>query len=294
MNKVFGIFLQPFPLEDNRRVQFFHSLIISIAVIIIVILWQPFGLNSLTLPMIKLIPVFAGFGIVTMLCCFLDYRLIRPAFPSFFDDQKWNVWKHIFWSILTIMLIGLGNLFYSRMLGNIGISGSSLVAFLFNIFLISVLPVTIITLLRYGWLYTRRRKEVKMVNEIVSSPITAPSQDSPLIFVSDNGKDAIKLLADHFLYAESADNYTDIVYIENGIVRRALIRSSLKKIEEMNTADFVIRVHRAFLVNMRQVKRINGNAQGFRLVFDHLDETIPVSRRTKSQVTDLLEQIHAR
>ncbi|MBL0341010.1 MAG: LytTR family transcriptional regulator DNA-binding domain-containing protein [Bacteroidetes bacterium] len=94
------------------------------------------------------------------------------------------------------------------------------------------------------------------------------------------------------MFAESADNYTDIVYIENGIIKRALIRSTLKRIEDMNTAPYIIRVHRAFLVNLRKVKEAVGNSQGFRLVFDNIDETVPVARRSSSQVKDLLAQIH--
>jgi LytTr DNA-binding domain len=292
MNKILNVFSESFPLEDDRRTQFLHSLFISAVVVVVLLLFKPFGLANVSLPVIKSIPVYIGYGLVTLLSCMIADRIIRPAFPSFFDDQQWTVGKHIIWTVFTILIIGLGNLFYSKLLGFTGISGSTLLAFQLYTIAVAVFPVTLITLIRRIGMLSRNLKEVNKINEDLAKPVTGDSRDALLEFSSDNGNDSIKLLADQFLYAESSDNYTDIVYMENAIVRRALIRSSLKRIEEMNSADFVIRVHRAFLVNMRKVKKVTGNSQGYRLVFDNLDEPVPVSRRVSSQVKDILSHIH--
>jgi hypothetical protein len=294
MHRVLGIFQEPFPLEDNRRIQFIHSVIISLVVVALLFYFKPFDLDTVQLPVVKLIPLYAGYWIACMVICFIADRLIRPAFPSFFDDQTWTVAKHITWTIFTIMLISIGVIFFGRLLGITGISGTWLLNFEVNVFLYTVLPVTMITIIRQVYLMSVNKKEAGMMNGLLSNPILPPAQNTPLIFVSDDGKDAIKLQADQFLFAESADNYTDIVYTETGIVRRALIRSSLKKIEEMNTADFVIRVHRAFLVNMRKVKHITGNAQGFRLIVENIDETIPVPHRNAGWITEVLSHIYAK
>ncbi len=292
MHTIFIVFNESFPLEENRRVMFLQSLIISAVVVVILFLFQPFGLSELTLPLEKMVPVYIGYGLVTMLSIFVADRIVRPAFPSFFDDQQWTVIKHIGWTVFTIMLVGLGNLFYSRLLGFTGISGTSLLTFQLYTFAVSIFPVTLVTLLRRIRLLSKNLKVVNLINQSLVKPVIETATDSTLVFNSDNGKDSIKLQADQFLYAESSDNYTDIVYIENAIVRRALIRSSLKRIEEMNAANYVIRVHRAFLVNMRKVKKVTGNSQGYRLMFENLDETIPVARRVSTQVRDLLAHIH--
>ncbi|HMT30713.1 MAG TPA: LytTR family transcriptional regulator DNA-binding domain-containing protein, partial [Bacteroidia bacterium] len=64
-------------------------------------------------------------------------------------------------------------------------------------------------------------------------------------------------------------------------------------IEDMNTSAFIIRTHRAYLVNLRKVKKVEGNSQGYRLVFENVDETVPVARRSSSLVKDLLSRIHS-
>lgn len=292
MHYIFRIFLESFPLEDDKRVQFYQSVVITLAVVLAIFLFQPFGLANVSLPVIKLIPVYIGYAIATMIACLVNYRLIRPAFPSFFDDQHWTVIKHILWTVATITNIGLFNLFYSRILGFTGISGTSLLTFLTTIVAVSIIPVTIVTLIRRVGLYNKNRKIVKSINEILEQPIRDDGKDVMIVFNSDSGNESIRLQSDQFLYAESSDHYTDIVYVENMIVRRALIHTSLKKIEEGNKAEFVMRVHRAFLVNMFKVKAVTGNAQGFRLIFDNLDETIPVARKVAARVKEFLFYLH--
>lgn len=292
MHYIFRIFLESFPLEDDKRVQFYHSVVITLAVVLAIFLFQPFGLANISLPVIKLIPVYIGYAFATMIACLVNYRLIRPAFPSFFDDQHWTVIKHILWTVATITNIGLFNLFYSRILGFTGISGTSLLTFLTTIVVVSIIPVTIVTLIRRVGLFNKNRKIVKSINETLEQPIRDDGKDVMIVFNSESGNESIRLQSDQFLYAESSDHYTDIVYVENMIVRRALIHSSLKKIEEGNKAEFVMRVHRAFLVNMFKVKAVTGNAQGFRLIFDNLDETIPVARKVAARVKEILFYLH--
>jgi len=292
MNKVLGIFQESFPLEDDKRVQLVHSLFISAIVVLILFVFKPIGLAGVVLPVIKLVPVYIGYGVVTLLACIAADRIIRPAFPSFFDDQKWTVIKHIGWTVLTIMIIALANLFFSRALGFTGISGSLLLTFLVYTFAVSVLPITVITIIRCVYLLARNRKMVRKINDTLKNPVIADAGASILVFNSEDGKEVINLQSDQFMYAESSDNYTDIVYIENGIVRRALIHTSLKRIEGLNAADFVIRVHRAFLVNIRKVKNVTGNAQGYRLRFENLDESVPVAQRMASNVRELIAKVH--
>ncbi len=291
MQQLTGIFFDPFPLEDNRKVLFLYNLIISILVTAFLILFKPFGLANISLPILKLIPVYAGYGLVTMIICILADRIVKPAFPRFFDDQYWNAAKHIVWTVIVIVLIGLGNLLYSRLLGFTMLSGTMLVMFQLYTIAISIIPVAVITLIRRAGLLSKNLRIAMEINELLKMPVKQEFQDTPIVFNSDNDQDTLRLVADQFLYAESADNYTDIVYVENAIVRRALMRSSLKRLEEMNTTGYVARVHRAFLANIRKVKQVKGNAQGFRLIFDSIDETIPVAMRNAPVVRELIARL---
>ena len=58
-----------------------------------------------------------------------------------------------------------------------------------------------------------------------------------------------------------------------------LLRSTLKKMEEQlaNHPAF-FRCHRMYLVNLKLVNTVSGNAQGLKLHLSSLEEPIPVSR----------------
>ncbi len=295
MKKIFGIFTQPYPLEEDPRSQLFSSLAISLFVVFFLVIFQPFGLNSVDpvkWPLVKLFSAYVGYGIVTFAITFLSDRLIKPAFPMFFNEAEWTVLKNIFWIMIVVLLIGLGNLFYSSFLGFTGISGSSLLTFQVYTILIGIIPVTFITLIKTIALLRINLKAARDINEKLSTPLSDSVSETHLIFNSENLKDEIKLTLNQFLFAESTENYTDVVYIENGIIKKELIRSTLKRIEDMNTSLFIFRTHRSFLVNLRKVKQVEGNSQGYRLVFENMEETVPVARRSARQVKTLLTKLH--
>jgi hypothetical protein len=292
MYRIFSVFTEPYPLEDDHKKQLLVNVLVSGFVVLFLAIFQPFGLSEINWPWYKILPVYLGYGIITFLIILITEKLIKPAFPMFFDEQDWNVGKNIIWLVFTIMLIGLGNLFYSSLLGFTGISGSTLLSFQLYTIGIAIFPVTVITLLKRIQFLNRNLKEVKKINEDLLKPIQQTSEEQPITFVSENGKETIRLTPDQFLFAESADNYSDIVYTENSIVRRAMLRSSLRRFEEQNTNAYIYKVHRSYLVNLRKISRVEGNSQGYRLFFENIDESVPVARRCSLHVKHLIAQIH--
>lgn len=52
---------------------------------------------------------------------------------------------------------------------------------------------------------------------------------------------------------------------------------------------FIIRCHRAFLVNIRMVVKVDGNSQGYKLNLEGCEEEVPVSRAYAKEVKALIE-----
>jgi hypothetical protein len=281
-----------YPLEEERKAQVVSNFLISVLVVVVLAVFRPFGLDNLPYQMAKQIPIYFGYGLITLLICTMADFIIKPAFPVFFDELRWTVKKNIVWVVFLVLFISVGSLFYSNALGFTGISGSSLLQFQFYIVFVTVIPVTLITLLNRFWLLNRNLRYVKLMNESLLKPVIKPAIDSTLYFSSENEKEILKISPDQFLFAEAADTFTDIVYIENGIVKRNLLQSTLSRIEEANASDFVIRIHRAYLVNLYKVSKVSGNAQGYRLIFENVDETVPVSKRCAKMVRTLLPKMH--
>jgi hypothetical protein len=292
MNGLHNILTDPYPLQDRPKLMLGTNLMIGILAVVVVFVFKShIGLEVISGPPHMSIAIYAGYGIVTFLIALAADRLVKPAFPTFFDEQTWTIARNIIWTILLIVLIGIGNYFYSNILDIRGISGTLMLNFVVNIIVLSFIPVTVITLINYFWRLNRNMKEAKIINEILSKQqVKGPGGN--LFFNSENGKDELRLNTEHFLFAESSANYTDVVYIENGIVRRALIRSTLKRLESLNNIPYVIMVHRAFIANLKKVTKAISNAQGLRLIYDHVEETVPVSKIASAEVKNQLSALH--
>jgi DNA-binding LytR/AlgR family response regulator len=59
-----------------------------------------------------------------------------------------------------------------------------------------------------------------------------------------------------------------------------LIRNTISAIEEQLKTHhpLIFRCHRGYMVNIRKILSVSGNAQGFKLFLEGVTETIPVSR----------------
>ncbi len=81
---------------------------------------------------------------------------------------------------------------------------------------------------------------------------------SILQFFSDNAKQVLSLAGENFLFIESADNYVEIHYLSGGQLKRSLLRTTLKRMEEANRqSPFIQRCHRRYLVNPFQIQNLS-------------------------------------
>ncbi|WP_442872813.1 LytR/AlgR family response regulator transcription factor [Bergeyella sp. RCAD1439] len=89
---------------------------------------------------------------------------------------------------------------------------------------------------------------------------------------------------------ESADNYCTFYYQDHFGIKKTLIRTTLKSILEQTQSEKILRSHRSFIINLKKVISIKGNAQGYKLRLQNCDYEVPVSRKymeeVKSQLND--------
>jgi DNA-binding LytR/AlgR family response regulator len=111
-----------------------------------------------------------------------------------------------------------------------------------------------------------------------------------MALIAENEKDRLELKPEDLLYIESADNYSNIVFLKEGTISRQLIRASLKRLETQIAVPYIIRCHRSYIVNIRQAKDVSGNAQGYRIGFKPAGvDPVPVSRNYGKEVLAHLE-----
>lgn len=96
-------------------------------------------------------------------------------------------------------------------------------------------------------------------------------------FIRHHGE-LIKVNVNDILYAEANDNYT-LIYTE---AQKYIVSATLKKVEEKLTPYSFCRIHRSYLINLKQIKKVSQ--------YDvYLDENpLPISRKYRE---DFLSRI---
>jgi hypothetical protein len=286
-------FLQrPFPLPESGRRRLVFIILASLFVALFLIVFQPFGTYEWQHPNKQLL--LSGFGLVTFLILLFDGFVIRRIFPAYYKEESWTTGKEIINELLIIMTISIGNYVYSLWINDRLAPGNfHLPHFLFIVwttFLIGLFPSVAITL------YNQNRLYNKFKNPPQPSPVTESSLKNDTVlsldFKADNGKDGIALLASSFLYAEAADNYVDVFFLnDRGVTEKQLLRASLSRLEKENPHSFLVRCHRSYWVNLHQVAKVSGNAQGYRLHIKSTELSIPVGRSASETVMEKLKEV---
>lgn len=91
------------------------------------------------------------------------------------------------------------------------------------------------------------------------------NQPAMLHFYDERGELRLSVGSESLIYIEAADNYTCIHYLNKGVVRKTMIRSSLKRIGEQLSGSNVRRCHRSYMANLDQVKIIRRDKEGAHL-----------------------------
>jgi DNA-binding LytR/AlgR family response regulator len=107
------------------------------------------------------------------------------------------------------------------------------------------------------------------------------AKSSYITFQSNNGKDQLKIMLQHFLYANATENYISLHYVINGEIKKHLIRKTLKVLEkELKSYPEIIRVHRGYLINSQNIQAVK-QKKG-KIILEIHGSTIQVSKKYQS------------
>lgn len=256
---------QPFPRPDlNVWGKLRVSLLEGLGVALLFWIFKPFGLGDIeghqAFPWAYGSIVFA----VTAM-----YRCIVPlVFPAYFQEKNWTVGRELIGVIGILVAITAAILVFHERYYRSDFAHPLMVFFL--VVFIGSIPVSLSVLSRFAFLYKKYSSP-----QIPVRNTSSPTSD--FTFFAENGKDSYTV--NNLLFVEITDNYASLVYVENNVVKRELIRSSLNKLEMQAEGTSLVRCHRSYLVNMDRVVAVRGNAQGYKLHFLGTDKLVPVSRK---------------
>jgi uncharacterized membrane protein len=278
---MFNVFKKPYPFNDdlkyNAKIIFFTSL----AVFVFLFLFQPFNISAL--PAKPKYYLLGGFAVVTFLSLSFNLLFLPAFFPKLFESSRWNIRKEILWDVWVLFTILLAYFLLNNTLGVLKF-GFYLVV---ELVLVAVVPISMLIVLNHNKMLRSHLKVADELSKKLKEHKTI--QDKIVYFNSDYQKDSLAVKVNLLLFIRSANNYIEIFWKEGEIVKNQMVRCSLLYAEELlKEYKFIFKCHRSFLININYIDRIEGNSQGYKLFFENVHFSIPVSKTSVEKLQELI------
>jgi hypothetical protein len=237
-----------------------------------------------------LIAVVGGYSAVAALGAVTVISLMPAMFKRFFDKEQWTRGKYFMLAGVTFLITGVANSALDYVLNNafnvfhLEYVERNYYSYLFADMFITFMVGTVPTVCGYFFLnhqklhaVLRKQKEqnVLLTERCREKHIT----DEKLLTLAGNTKDALTLFPSEVIYIEASGNYVTVNYNANGETARKMLRATLLQMEEqLGEYPFLVRCHRAFIVNTSCIEKI----KGYTVRLKSTDAKIPVSRTWKN------------
>jgi hypothetical protein len=276
-----------FPKNFILRKPFPGALLISGFFFFFSVLYKPFhfhGAQSLSFGitftlyiLILFIPVFG----CLMLLKRVDY---------FSNEAEWTLIKEIL-SILIVLFCSGVTLYFAGFIMEGSAGRWNLTTFLGSLkyaSLIVMIPVIFFTISNYRYLFPH--DILQYYNQ--SNNTSSLTETENVVRISSRlKKEELSFHPAQFIYAESDGNYVVFHLFMDGRHIKKTIRNSINDIEQqLSSIPNVLRIHRAFIVNLKKVESKKGNTLGYSLKLSGPENEIPVSRNHTKKFDKQMKQ----
>lgn len=240
------------------------------------------------------IAFFCYFTLIVFGCIYLPYQ-----FPSFFHGKSWTFSRFVIWLFVCVLVscsisFILDFYIYQFPLDSAGIF-TYLFDFQFFVDIFTVLPIVLFFLASPSFLGVQNENDFAQNTpyevQIAKKTKLEDKNDirNILSFNDKNNNKEFRIDFDKVYFITPTFNYIDIVFKnESDIIEKTTLRGTLKAVEEQNMhLNDLFRCHKTYIVNCQKVKSVYGNARGYYLHLDDVEEEIPVSRHKNSLLVTL-------
>jgi len=285
---------QPYPFSAEPNAVWRESLFGGLFVLFFLFIFQPFGLSYPSGRSLEWLQVCAEYGSVTFVVSVIWGSAIRRL-PQIFSEATWTVRKEIVSTLVFVSLIATANLLYTAWRYDLSLTWGRFWGWQLLTWGIGIFPTAIGIFLKQMRLLRRYTAGAAAL----SQQIDYQYKEHPASVVSiqqvtlsgDNQGEQLLLSPDQIRYLSAADNYVQVYFRENGALKNRMLRSTMKKMEDALAAyPNFFRCHRTYLVNLDHVQHVSGNAQGYRLHLEGVEEPVPVSRNLNDVILERVKE----
>lgn len=278
---------QPFPKAENK---WKDIVIISLFVPFFLFVFQPFGIGSIENSSDKYLFI-GGFFAVTFTVLVLCLIVFERIFYRFFEEKNWCLYKELLWLIIIILSIGFGNVLYETWFYGNELTLSLIANFQLITFAVALFPITIFIITKQNYLFKKYSNSANRINNNLLTVVSVADIHKTIALYSYNEKIKSEFYINNLLFIESQGNHIKITYSEKNTIKCKSIRNTLKRtLDYLVDVPELVQCHRAFIVNLSKVIKVEGNSQGLVLKFENCDTKIPVSRSFVSTIKNKLSE----
>jgi hypothetical protein len=273
-----------YPFNDDLRQNAKVIVFVSIGVLAFLVFFQPVEIEQFSKK--EILHLLLGFAVSTFIVLTLNLIILPTLIPRLFTNKKWTIKKEISWNIwMLISISGSYLLLYSELFGIITISFLDIV----KIVLLGFLPVAALIVINQDRLL---RTNLKTAQDLTRKLTETKNKPNQLIHIeSDYKKDTLSVRPSSIVLIQSADNYIEVTYEVNGVVKKTTVRSTLKKVErQIQSFRYLLRCHRAYIININYIVEVTGNSQGYKLDMEGLDRSVSVSQKYIHELNKRINQ----
>ncbi len=216
-------------------------------------------------------------------------KLIK-YFPFFSNEDDWTILKEIL--SIVIVLCGMGIVVYfagflievpDNRWNFSTFSDSCLITFL-----IGIIPFGFFTLINYRYVLF---PDMEQHYDPGKDRVHQEKPEDLVHIESQLKKEEVSFYPSQLIYAESEGNYVVFHLDKDGRLSKKMVRNSISNVEQQLSAiPFILRTHRAFMVNLKKVHSKKGNTLGYQLKMSGSDAEIPVSRQNTRNFNRIISQ----
>ncbi len=268
----FNAFTRPMATSINSMRGLVIAFLAGLFVAIVAVGVQPFGLSDFNHESKTLYLI--GFGVVTFVGMLVAKFALPQVLKSFYDNQHWTVGRQVIHLSVVILLIGSLIMAYSNYFG---IANFTFIDVL-KALAICIIPAVVITFIQQKLFHTQFSTAADRINDNLNSlTLPASKQLLPVLVFGESGQ-KLSLLPNQLIYAETSKDSTDFYWQNLMGVEKTTIQIPLANVEkELSTHPQFVRLHNKFVVNMRGINKVEGDARGYQLSIARKNDNIPVS-----------------
>jgi DNA-binding LytR/AlgR family response regulator len=294
---MFKILSRPFPSFSATRHSLRMSVVAGICVFGVLTLFKPFNLHEVE--QVELFRLAVIYSLTATVVSAFVVVLLPALLPSVFNDRHWTVLHEIGGYLFLVVLITLANSILNISLYQLRFSFQGFIAMLSMVLGVAILPITLAVLLKQKRLLKKFERDANETEKLLEptrlrvNEIKLDSTENSLIALTGNNKkEWFEVRPIDLLLITASDNYIEIYFLKDETLQKRLFRNTLKSVQESltNYPEFY-RSHKAYLVNLKNVIGISGNAQGLKLQIKSLIEPVPVSRNLTADIKEKLRSI---